>query len=126
MLSGRMIVGLLILLVAVGAIAGGIFASTAGNTVTDTRAGSGQASVSGYDVSNVHYEMDPTDPSLINEVTFTADPAPSSNSTIQVKLVSSSNDWYLCTFSGTAVSCQTSSPSVSLGDIDELTVVAAQ
>ena len=126
MLSGRMIVGLVILLVAVGAIAGGIFASTAGNTVEDTRAGSGQASVSGYQVSNVHYEMDANDPTVINEVTFTADPAPSSNSTIQVRLVSSSSNWYSCTFAGASVSCQTTSPSISLSDIDELTVVAAQ
>ncbi len=126
MLSGRMIIGLVILLAAVGAIAGGIFASTAGNTVEDTRAGSGQASVSGYQVSNVHYEMDVNDPTVINEVTFTADPAPTSNSTIQVKLVSSSSNWYSCTFAGAAVSCQTTSPSISLSDIDELTVVAAQ
>ena len=126
MFSGRMIVGLIILLVAVGAIAGGIFASTAGNTVTDTRGGSGKGLVSGYDVSNVHYEMDPSDPTLISEVTFTTDPAPTSDSRIQVKLDSSSNDWYGCSYTGAAVSCQTTSPQVSLADIDELSVVAAQ
>ncbi len=126
MLSKRMVVGLVILLLAVGAIAGGIFASTAGNTVADTRGGFGQGSVSGYDVSNVHYELDPNDPSFVIEVTFTADPAPTSGSTIQVKVDSGSNDWYLCTFSGVEVSCPTSAPAVSLADIVVLTVVAAQ
>ncbi len=81
-------------------------ARTASNTVPDTKAGDGQAVVSGYVVSTVHYVGNATDPTLLDSVTFDLDTAPPPGATIRARLATS-GPFYACTNSGVAVTCDT-------------------
>lgn len=107
-------------------IVGVIAASTAGNTVEESRAGVGTGAVTGYDVSSVSYALNSSDPSLVDAVSFDLDAAPVAGSTIQVRLSDGSPTWYSCSFSGTSVTCPTTATPASVADVTALTVVAAQ
>jgi len=107
-------------------IVGVVAASTAGNTVEESRAGVGEGAVTGYNISSVSYVLKSTDPTLVDAVTFSVNDTPAAGSTIQVKLSSASTTWYSCTYSGTAVTCPTTSPQASVAEITSLVVVAAQ
>jgi len=107
-------------------VVGVVAASTAGNTVPETRAGAGQGEVTGYEVSSVHYELSQDDPSRVNSITFGVDTAPPPNSTVRVKGSEDADTWYDCEFTGTTVTCNTSSPALALDDVTSLVVVAAQ
>jgi hypothetical protein len=77
-------------LVVIAAAAGlGAYAFTTSNTVDTTSAGGvGQATIAGYQVSNVSYTQDSTDPSTWSAVDFDLD----SNATqVQVKFDDSNN-----------------------------------
>ncbi len=105
---------------------GVIAASTAGNTVPETKAGLGQGQVTGYDISSVHYALNTSDPSKVDSVGFTLDAAPVSGATVSVKLSAASTTWYACTFNGTAVTCPTTNPPATVDQVQDLVVVAAQ
>ena len=115
------LVVLVAVLVAVG------FAYAAANTVPGTGAGDGNGTISGYEVTNVRYILDGTDPSKINSVTFTIAPiitgvpAPTS---VKITLVDGSSTWYTCSFT-TSWSCDVGG-GVTVLDADKLRVVAAQ
>ncbi len=108
------------------AVIGVVMASTASNSVPDSKAGEGQGTITGYDISTVHYELNALDPSIIDAVTFKLDSAPTTGSTIKVKVGSSSSSWYTCTTVTTAATCATVSPAASVAAADELKVVVAQ
>jgi len=114
--------------VAIVAIAmiGVVMASTASNTVPDSKAGEGQGTITGYDISTVHYQLNASDPSKIDAVTFKLDSAPIAGSTIKVKVGSASTSWYSCTTVTTAATCATLSPPASVAAANELKVVVAQ
>ena len=117
---------ILIIAIIAAIVAGGVYAFTASNTVPTSQVGEGQGAVSGYDVSSVHYNLNASDPTLIDSVTFNLDTAPGAGSTIQVKLIDTGSDWYACTNTGTSVSCNTTSPQASVAETNHLTVVVAQ
>jgi hypothetical protein len=94
-------------LVLSGAIVAGTYAFTAANTVPASKAGDGAGAVTGYVLSTVHYNLDATDPSLIDQVTFNLDSAPVAGSTIRAQLAPAGS-WYSCTNAGVAVTCDTS------------------
>jgi hypothetical protein len=114
------------------ALAAGVYAFTASNTVPSTTAGSGSGTVSGYTVNNVHYTLNATTPSAIDSVTFTVSPSiPSSSSgkvVVQAALTSGGPSTYNCTTntSGDTVTCNTTSPQLSADKLTSLTVIAAQ
>ena len=72
----------------------------AANTVPASQASDGAGAVSGYTVSVVHYNLNATNPGLIDSFTFTAVPAPPAGSTIRAKLVAASSTWISCTDAG--------------------------
>jgi len=94
-------------IVVVAAAAGlGAYAFTASNTVDSTSAaGVGQATISGYQVTNVSYTQDSTDPSTWSAVDFNLD----SNATqVQVKFddsngVLTSSGWIDCNANGSTI-----------------------
>lgn len=123
----------IVILAAVAAV--GAYAFTASNTIADAgSAGIGQQTISGYDVSNVSYTQNSTDPSKWSAVDFTLD----QNATqVQVKFDDSqttnlpSSGWIDCTANGSTVAH--SAPydvHCVLPDVDSaldtLTVVAAK
>jgi hypothetical protein len=98
-------------LVLSGAIVAGTYAFTAANTVPASKAGDGAGAVTGYVLSTVHYNLDATDPSLIDEVTFTLDSVPVAGSTIMAQL-DPAGSWYSCTNVAAAVTCTTTGETV--------------
>lgn len=102
-------------------LAAGAYAYTGANTVEASRAGDGAAAISGYDVTNVQYTLDPADPALIDAVSFTTD---ASASTVKAKVVSTDTSYTDCSSSdGTSWTCDFSS-NPAVGAADELTVIA--
>jgi hypothetical protein len=99
------------------------YAFTAANTVEASKAGDGAGSVSGYNVTNVHYTLNASDPGAVDSVSFNLDSAPVAGSTIKARL-SPTGTWFDCTNAGVAVSCTTTGATV-LG-ATELRVVVAQ
>jgi hypothetical protein len=96
--------------------------------VPTSKAGDGQAAISGYTVSNVHYTLNGTNPGNIDAVSFTLDTAPVTGSTVKIKLVSSGSTWYTCTTSGTPAvnaSCTTTSTQATAATANELRVIIA-
>ena len=108
------------------AIVAVIYASTASNTVPNSKAGEGEGTITGYDVSSVHYELNGSDPSKIDSVTFTLDSVPPAGSTVKVKLQASAATWYSCSADAASVVCATNSPQATVVAADQLTVVVAQ
>jgi hypothetical protein len=106
-------------------VAGGVYGLTAANTVPGTKAGDGQGAVTGYVVSSVHYGLNSTDPTKIDQATFNLDSTPAAGSTIKIKLVAAGTTWYSCSNVAAAVTCVTTSPQATVLSADELRVVVA-
>jgi len=109
-----------LILLAVVIIAVSAYAFAAANTVPTSKAGEGSGTVSGYTVSDIHYDLDATDPTTLDDVTFTLD---SAATTVEAKLVSSGGTWYDCTnSSGNSWTCTTTG--LTVNSVDNLDVVA--
>lgn len=76
-------------------------------------------------MSDVHYTLNGSDPTKIDQVSFTLDTAPKAGSTIKIKLESAGSTWYSCTNVSTAVTCTTTSPQATVLPANELRVVVA-
>ena len=99
------------------------FAFAAANTMpATTSAGDGERAISGYTVSNVKYNLDTTNPSLISTVTFNI--APAAASTVKIQLVTTGT-WFDCTNTAGAVSCNVAGAVTAL-DAANLRVVASE
>ncbi len=122
------------IVVLAAAAAVGAYAFTASNTITDAgSAGIGSQTISGYDVTNVSYTQDGTDPSKWTAVDFTLDQAATQ---VQVKFddsnsVLTTSGWIDCTQNGSTIA--SSAPydvHCVLPDVDSrldtLTVAAAK
>ena len=111
-------------------LASGSYALTAANTVPASKAGDGEGAVTGYTASVIHYNLNATDPSKADSVTFTLDTAPAAGGTVKVEVDDGTGNWYSCTNVTTAVTCLLNvAPTltgVNVADIDQLRVVAAQ
>jgi hypothetical protein len=115
------------------AVSGSAYAYTASNTVPNSTSGSGTGTVSGYTVTNVHYNLNATTPANIDSLTFTVSPVVPSTGTgkvlVQALLSSGGPTTYTCTTNttGDTVTCPTITPSQLTADkLTSLTVVAAQ
>ena len=86
---------------AVSAIALGAFGFAAGNTIDDHKVGTGDATVSGYTVSNVEYVFDAADPTAIDGVNFTLDTVAE---LVKVSL-DGGNTWVTCDSTTVNVTC---------------------
>jgi hypothetical protein len=122
----RLTLKLAMMLILVLVIATTTYAFAAANTVPTSKAGDGSGVISGYTVSVVHYNLNATNPSLIDSVTFTLDTAPIAGSTIKIKLVAAGSTWYTCTNTSTSVTCNNGSTlAASVSTADSLEVVIA-
>lgn len=109
-------------LLTAAAVAVGVQAYTASNTVDTSTAGSGAGAVSGYAATAVGYTLNTSDPTKVDAVTFTINPT--TTSAVKARLTDSGS-FYDCTNTAGAVSCDTSaSGGADLSTIDNLTVVA--
>jgi hypothetical protein len=124
---------LLVTIAAAAVVAAGAYAFTAANTVPASKAGAGSGAVSGYTITNLHYNLNATAPGDIDSLTFNVSPVVPSTSTgkvtIQATLSSGGPYTYTCATdtTGATATCVTSSPSqLTIGLLNSLTVVAAQ
>lgn len=106
-----------------------VYGFAAANTVPPSYAGDGDNSVSGYTVSNVHYNLDPANPYLVSSVDFTLD---ASASSVYAAVGDSTMTWTwsnACTDTssgaGTSWNCAFSTPP-TVQSIYYLRVVATQ
>jgi hypothetical protein len=119
---------LLIVFVAI-IIAGSAYAFAATNTVPDSAAGYKANVVPGYTVTNIAYDLDATDPTVVDKVTFAI--APSSGAVVAsiVKLqTATGGTWTDCTLvAGTAPSMNVTCTygSLDLIDLTALNIVAS-
>jgi hypothetical protein len=117
------LVVLVAVLVAVG------FAYAAANTVPVTGAGDGQAAISGYNVTNVQYALNNSNPDKIDAVKFNLSPINASApapTTVKITLESGSNaTWFPCAAQGQVWSCSVNN-AVTVLNANQLRVVAAQ
>lgn len=109
----------LVLIVLILALSGFTYAYAASNILPATSAGDGAEAVTGYTVTNVLYNLNSTNPDLLDSVTFTLS-APADE--VSIRLVTTGSTWYPCTIAtSTSVTCLTSAAVLS---IDTLQVVA--
>jgi len=132
MLKNALHLKVLVAAVAVLVVAAGAYAFTAANTVPATTAGAGSGAVSGYTVTNLHYNLNATTPVNIDSLTFTVSPViPSTSSgkvVIQAVLSTGGPNSYSCTTTttGDTVTCATVAPQLTADKLTSVTVVAAQ
>jgi hypothetical protein len=119
---------LLIALVVI-VIAGGAFAFAAANTVPDTNAGYVASVVSGYTVTDIVYDLDADDPTLVDQITFNIAPSTGSVLAAVVKLqTETAGTWTECTLGAPTllvkpVTCTYGA--LELADVTALNVVAS-
>jgi len=90
------------------------YAYAAANVVPASKAGDGSGAITGYIVSNIHYNLNASNPQNIDSVTFTTTTTITPGSTVTIKLVSSGSTWYTCTVAGgTNVTCTTTGATVA-------------
>jgi hypothetical protein len=99
------------------------YAFAAANTVDVSKAGDGDGAISGYDVTDIEYTLDASDPSMIGSVDFTTD-AVAGEASVSFD---DGTSWFDCdTVGGTDWSCDLTSGAVNVLLAVELRVVAAQ
>jgi len=119
----------LLLVLAVLVIAGSAYAFAASNTIAENAAGYKASVVPGYAVTNIVYDLDATDPTLVDEITFAISPASGSAAATIVKLQTvTGGTWTDCTLAaGTApamnVTCTYGT--LLLEDVTALNIVAS-
>ena len=132
MFRRRLATNVVIVSIVAAAIAGGVYAFTASNTVPNTTAGAGSGTVSGYTVSALHYNLNATTPGNIDSLVFTITPAVPSTSSgkvdVQAALTTGGPSNYTCTTdtTGSTATCATTSPQLTAALLTGVTVVAAQ
>jgi hypothetical protein len=97
------------------------YAFTASNTVPDSSAGDGTSVVSGYTISNIAYTLNGTTPTNIDALTFDIDPVTAG--TTKAKL---DGNWYDCTNTAGSISCDTTSPQLTVLPVDSFEALVVQ
>lgn len=119
----------LLIVLAVLVVAAGVYAFAAQNTIADSAAGYKASTVPGYTVTNIVYDLDATDPTIVDAITF--DIAPSSGSVVAatVKIqTATGGSWTDCSLSaGTPPTMHATCTfgSLALADVTALNVVAS-
>ena len=112
-------------MVLAAALAAGAYAYTASNTVGASQAGDGSGAITGFVVSSVKYNLNASNPSNIDSVTFSLDSSPAAGSTLKAQLAPAGS-WYTCTNVSTSVTCAVTSPQATVAAATSLRVVIAQ
>ena len=114
---------LLVALLCAGVLAGGTYAFTASNTVSASKAGDGNAAITGYSVSNVTYTRDPLDPTMLSSYTFDLSAAATD---VNAKPVTTQAVYDTCVnTTGNTWTCPATSGTTMLS-LDNLRVIASE
>ena len=109
-------------------VAGSAYAFAAQNTVEDSAAGYKASTVPGYSVTNIVYDLDETDPTVVDAITFDIAPSSGSAAAAIVKVqTATGGSWTDCGLSGTgssrAITCTFGS--LQLEAVTALNIVAS-
>ena len=110
-------------------VAGSAFAFAAQNTVPDSAAGYKSTVVPGYTVTNIAYDLNATDPTLVDKITFLISPSSGTVVAALVKLqTATAGAWTDCALvAGTApsmtVTCTVTD--LALIDVTAMNIVAS-
>ena len=119
----------LLFALAIVIIAGGAYAFAATNTVPDSAAGYAASVVPGYTVSNIAYDLNATDPTLVDNITFLISPSSGAVVAAVVKVqTATGGTWTSCVLvAGTAPSMTVTCTPVGLAliDVTALNIVAS-
>lgn len=114
----------LLFVFAILVIGGSAYAFAASNDIAESAAGYAGVAVAGYDVTAIVYDLDATDPTLVDAITF--DIAPQSGSAAAVTVMVQTEDggtWATCpVVSGTATCTY---GALAVADVTALNIVAS-
>jgi len=119
---------LLIALLAI-IVAGGVYGFAAANSVPASAAGYSASVVSGYTITNIVYDLNATDPTLVDKITFLAAPSTGTLVAALAKIQTvTAGSWTSCVLvAGTApsmtVTCTTTG--LPIADITALNIVVS-
>jgi hypothetical protein len=118
----------LLFVFAILVMGGSAYAFAAQNTVADSAGGYKASVVPGYTVSNIVYDLDETNPTLVDAITFDVAPSSGSAAAVLVKVQTASGGaWTDCTLSGAgpskAATCTYGS--LQLENVTALNIVAS-
>ena len=119
----------LLIALVVFALAGSAYAFAAQNTLPASAGGYAGTTVPGYTVTNLVYDLDATDPTLVDEITF--DIAPTSGSAVAVVVqvqTATGGAWTACTLAAgvaPSMSATCTYGALELEDVTALNIVAS-
>jgi hypothetical protein len=111
-----------ILVALLGVVLIATLSNTASTAPSPGRHGEGAARISGYTISDVDYQFSDSDPTRIQSVSFTIQPAIAKR--LRIRLVSTSDTWHECTTFNTHATCPTTTAAPTLATADELRIQA--
>ena len=118
----------LLIVLATIVIAGAAYAFAAANTVPASTAGSGTSAVSGYTISGLVYDLDATDPSIVDAIEFSLSPDTGTDKALSVFIqTEAAGAWTACTLAdGTlpAVDATCTFGALDLADVTAVNIVA--
>ncbi len=108
----------LLIVIVVLMLAGFTYAFADANTVGASKAGDGTGTISGYNVTNIKYTLNNTNPTSIDAVSFTLD---ANAAVVRVRI--NAGSWYSCDVSASpSITCST--PGATVAPATTLQVVA--
>ena len=96
----------LLFVLAVLVIAGSAYAFAAANTIAESAAGYAGVAVPGYDVTSIVYDLDGTDPTIVDAITFDIAPLSGTAAAVTVKIqTANAGSWTTCPVVAGSATC---------------------
>ena len=119
----------LMLVFVVVVIAGSAYAFAASNTIPASAGGYAGTTVPGYTITNLVYDLDSADPSIVDAITFDISPTSGSSAAVVAKVqTATGGSWTNCTLVAgvaPAKSATCTYGSLALADVTALNIVAS-
>jgi hypothetical protein len=119
----------LLFILALIVLGGSAYAFAASNTIAASAAGYKASEVPGYSVTSIVYDLDATDPTTIDKITFTISPLSGSAAAALVKLqTADGGSWTDCTLAagaGSAMNVACTFGSLAVDELTALNIVAS-
>ena len=114
----------ILFVLAILVIGGSAYAFAASNTIADSAAGYAGVAVPGYDVTNIVYDLDATDPTIVDEITFDIAPLSGSAAAVTVMVqTEAAGSWTTCPVASGTATCTFGS--LAVADVTALNIVAS-
>jgi hypothetical protein len=119
----------LLLVLAVLVISGSAYAFAATNTVPDSAGGYAGTTVPGYTITNLVYDLDSADPSIVDAITFSISPTSGSAAAVVAQVqTATGGTWTNCTLVAGVAPAKAATctyGALALADVTALNIVAS-